>query len=114
LAQIGSKQVQFLFNEISTKCEKTACLFDEFYADKVKAELEINSINGKKKSEYLTVQYTKFLGQERGSIKLINFQNGAIIYEDGKLKCEISDLNLSEVQFLRKMYKLIQLNLKVF
>ena len=114
MAQIGSKQVQFLFDEISTKCEKTKSLFDEFYADKVKAELEINSINGKKKSEYLTVQYTKFLGQETGSIKLINFQNGAIIYQNGKIKYEISDSNLSEKQFLRKMYELMQVNLKVF
>lgn len=114
MSQIESNQVQFLFNEIESKCEKTACIFDEFYSDRNQASLEINSINGKKKSEYLTVRYTKFLGQETGSIKLINFQNGAIIYEDGQLKCEISDLNLSETQFLRKMHQLMQLNLKVF
>ena len=114
MAQSDSNQVQYLFNEISTKCEKTACIFDEFYSDRSQATLEINNINGKKKSEYLTVQYTKFLGQETGSIKLINFQNGAIIYHDGKLKCEISDINLSEKQFLKKMHQLMQLNLKVF
>lgn len=113
MAQIESKQVQFLFKEISTKCEKTQFLFDEFYSDRNTASVEINSISGNK-SDYLTMQYTKFLGQETGSIKLINFQNGTIIYENGKLKCEISDLNLSENQFLRKMYKLMQLNLKVF
>jgi len=113
LAQVGSKQVQFIFEEISTKCEKTACLFDEFYADRSVASVEINSLNGKK-TEHLMMHYTKFLGHEKGSIKLLNFQNGAIIYEDGKLKCEISDLNLSETQFLRKMHKLMQLNLKVF
>jgi len=114
LAQIESNQVQFLFHEIESKCEKTQILFDEFYSDKNHAQLEINSINGKKKSDYLTMQYTKYLGQETGSIKLINFQNGAIIYHDGKLKCEISDLNLSEKEFLKKMYNLMQLNLKVF
>ncbi|MHA1474224.1 MAG: hypothetical protein ACTSRX_02550 [Promethearchaeota archaeon] len=113
MAQVGSKQVQFLFDEISTKCEKTACLFDEFYADRSVASVEINSLNGKKK-DHLMMHYTKFLGKETGSIKLINFQNGAIIYEDGKIKCEISDLNLSETQFLIKMHKLMQLNLKVF
>ena len=114
MSQIESNQVQYLFNEISEKIEKTAIIFDEFYADKVKAELEINSINGKKKSDHLTMKYTKFLGQETGSIKLINFQNGAIIYQDGKVKCEISDSNLSENQFLRKMHKLMEINLKVF
>ena len=114
MAQISdSKQVQYLFNEISEKLEKTQSLFDEFYSDKVKAELEINSLGGKKK-DHLLMQYTKFLGHETGSIKLINFQNGAIFYEGGKIKCEISDLNLSEAQFLRKMHKLMQLNLKVF
>jgi hypothetical protein len=113
LAQVGSKQVQFLFDEISTKCEKTACLFDEFYSDRSVASVEINSLNGNK-TDYLMMQYTKFLGHEKGSIKLINFQNGTITYENGKIKCEISDLNLSETQFLIKMHKLMQLNLKVF
>lgn len=113
MAQVGSKQLQFLFDEISTKCEKTACLFDEFYADRSVASVEINSLNGKK-SDHLMMHYTKFLGHEKGSIKLINFQNGSIIYEDGKIKCEISDLNLSEAQFLIKMHKLMQLNLKVY
>ena len=114
MAQIESNQVQFLFHEIESKCEKTQIMFDEFYSDKNHASLEINSINGKKKSEYLTVQYTKFNGQETGSIKLINFQNGVIIYHDGQIKCEISDLNLSEKEFLKNMYKLMTLNLKVF
>jgi len=113
LAQVGSKQVQFIFEEISTKCEKTACLFDEFYADRSVASVEINSLNGKK-TDHLMMHYTKFIGHEKGSIKLINFQNGAIIYENGKIKCEISDSNLSESQFLIKMNKLMKLNLKVF
>ena len=113
MAQVGSKQVQFIFEEISTKCEKTACLFDEFYADRSVASVEINSLNGKK-TDHLMMHYTKFLGHEKGSIKLFNFQNGAILYEDGKIKCEISDLNLSETQFLIKMNKLMKLNLKVF
>jgi len=113
LAQVGSKQVQFIFDVISTKCEKTACLFDEFYADRSVASVEINSLNGKK-TDHLMMHYTKFLGKETGSIKLINFQNGAIIYEDGRIKCEISDSNLSEIQFLIKMNKLMKLNLKVF
>ena len=113
MAQIGSKQVQFLFKEISAKCEKTQMLFDEFYADRNSASVEINSLGGKK-SDHLMMQYTKFLGHETGSIKLINFQNDAIIYENGKIKCEISDINLSETQFLRKMHKLMELNLKVF
>ncbi|QEE15800.1 hypothetical protein DSAG12_01627 [Promethearchaeum syntrophicum] len=114
MAQIESTQIQFLFHEIESKCEKTQNIFDEFYSDKKHASLEINSINGKKKSDYLTMQYTKYFGQETGSIKLINFQNGAIIYQDGKLKCEISDLNLSEKEFLKKMHSLMQLNLKVY
>ena len=113
MAQIDSKQVQSLFKEISAKCEKTQCLFDEFYLDRNTASVEINSLGGKK-TDHLLMRYTKFLGHETGSIKLINFQNGAIFYEDGKIKCEISDLNLSESQFLRKMHKLMQLNLKVF
>ena len=113
MAQVGSKQVQFIFDEISTKCEKTQCLFDEFYSDRSVASVEINSLNGKK-TDHLMMHYTKFPGHEKGSIKLINFQNGVIIYEDGEIKCEISDLNLSETQFLIKMHKLMQLNLKVF
>jgi len=113
LAQVGSKQIQFIFEEISTKCEKTACLFDEFYADRSVASVEINSLNGKK-TDHLMMHYTKFLGHEKGSIKLLNFQNGAIIYENGMIKCEISDSNLSETQFLIKMNKLMKLNLKVF
>ena len=113
MAQVGSKQVQFIFDEISTKCEKTACLFDEFYADRSVASVEINSLNGKK-TDHLMMHYTKFIGHEKGSIKLLNFQNGAIIYENGTIKCEISNSNLSETQFLIKMNKLMKLNLKVF
>ncbi|MHA1718569.1 MAG: hypothetical protein ACTSWX_08310 [Promethearchaeota archaeon] len=134
MAQIESNQIKYLFDEISTKIEKTASIFDEFYSDRNQASLEINTITDKK-SDHLTVQYKKYPGHDHGSIKLVDFQNCAIIYEKGQLMCEIFNpvlrkiekivycknnieknkaLSSECVKFLKNMHSLMQLNLKIY